>query len=107
MECTLLEGPVECHFAQRGEDNGANRCGYNGESCLNVVEECLSGDEEKSCEHIVELPKGKFCTRFPNPMSRWARGRCPLATHIKMDFAAPLEKKLNPLKASKRAARGG
>jgi len=107
MECTLLEGPVECHFAQRGGDNSANRCGYNGESCLNVVEECFSGDDEKSCEHIIELPKGKFCSRFPNPVNRWARGRCPLATHIKMDFAVPLEKKLNPLKASKRAARGG
>jgi hypothetical protein len=106
MECTLLEVPVECHFAQRG-DNGANRCGYNGTSCLPVVEECLSGDEEKPCSYIQELPKGKYCTKFPNPENRWARGRCPLATHIKMDFAAPLEKKLNPLKASKRAARGG
>ncbi len=106
MECTLLEAPIECHFAQRGE-NGSNLCGYNGTSCFPVTEECLSGDEEKPCSHIVELPKGKYCTKFPNPENRWARGRCPLATHIKMDFSAPLEKKLNPLKASKRAARGG
>ena len=105
MECTLLETPVECHFASKGY-NGQNQCSYNGSSCFPVVEECLSGDDEKACEHIMEFPKGKYCAKFPNPENRWERGRCPLATHIKLDFEAPLEKKLNPLKASKRAARG-
>ncbi len=105
MECTLLEATIECHFASKGP-NGQNKCSYNGSSCLPIVEECLSGDDEKACEHILELPKGKFCAKFPNPENRWERGRCPLATHIKLDFEAPLEKKLNPLKASKRAARG-
>ena len=105
MECTLLEAPVECHFSSKGS-NGQNQCSYNGSSCLPVVEDCLSGDDENVCEHILEFPKGKFCSKFPNPENRWERGRCPLATHIKVDFEAPLEKKLNPLKASKRAARG-
>ena len=105
MECTLLDASVDCHFATKGL-NGQNKCSYNGNSCFPIVEECLSGDDEKACEHIVEFPKGKFCAKFPNPENRWERGRCPLATHIKVDFEAPLEKKLNPLKASKRAARG-
>ena len=105
MECTLLEASIECHFASKGS-NGQNTCSYNGSSCFPVVEECLSGDDEKACEHIIEFPKGKYCAKFPNPENRWERGRCPLATHIKLDFEAPLEKKLNPLKASKRAARG-
>lgn len=106
MECTLLDKSIDCHFAQKG-NNGSNRCGYNGTSCIEVTEDCLKGDDEKPCGHIMETPKGQFCTKFPNPESRWERGRCPLATHIKLDFAVPLEKKLNPLKASKRAARGG
>ncbi|MEE9274015.1 MAG: PxxKW family cysteine-rich protein [bacterium] len=106
MECTLLEAPVECHFATKGE-NGKNGCGYNGESCYPVVEECLKGDDEtKACASVVELPKGKYCSKFPNPENRWSRGRCPLATHVKVEYEAPLEKKLNPLKASKRAVRG-
>lgn len=106
MQCTILGSPVDCHFAAKGA-NGQNACGYNGSSCVTVVEECLNGDDGKACTHLVDLPKGRFCTKFPNPQTRWERGRCPLATHIKVDFEAPLEKKLNPLKASKRAARGG
>ncbi len=106
MECTLLDAPVECHFATKanGDKNG---CSYNGTSCFPIIEECLKGDEDKDCAHIVELPKGKYCTKFPHPENRWSRGRCQMATHIKVDLSAPLEKKLNPLKASKRAARGG
>ncbi len=105
MECALLEAPVECHFAVKGASD-RNKCSYNGSACLPVVEECLSGDDEKPCDHVFETPKGKYCSRYPNPENRWERGRCSLATHIKVDFEAPLEKKLNPLKASKRAARG-
>lgn len=107
MECTLLDAPLECHFATKGA-NGKNGCTYNGGSCRPVVEQCLTGEEEgKACAHIRDLPKGKYCSKFPHPENRWLRGRCPLATHIKVDFETPLEKKLNPLKASKRMARRG
>jgi len=106
MLCTILEREIDCFFATK-EENGKNSCSYNNSGCVPIVDECLKGDDDKACENIVDMPNGKYCTKFPNPESRWERGHCPLATHVKVDFSTPIEKKLNPLKASKRAAKGG
>lgn len=97
MRCTTIKEGVECIFMKK------NGCSYNGGHCHPIVEEC--GD----CQRIMEFPTGKYCISFPEPRLKWQKGAiCPLATHVKREYQVS-GRKLNPLKASKRAManRGG
>jgi len=71
-------------------------CSYRGGRCLTVSEKC------EGCGNVREFPAGAFCAVFANPASKWTLGRCNFATHLKTDVKKD-EKKLNPLKASKRS----
>lgn len=46
---------------------------------------------------------GELCAAYAYPDTRWRLGNCPLATHIIGE--AEQQKKVNPIKASKKAAR--
>ncbi len=70
----------------------------NGFVLCPIVQEC------EGCDRIREFEEEKFCSSYPNPASKWALGRCNFATHAKVEVAA--QAKVNPLKASKRAAKG-
>lgn len=63
-----------------------------------VVEQC------DGCDRIREFEGEKFCTSYPFPAKKWELGDCNFATHVARVTASG--KKINPLKASKRAARG-
>lgn len=71
----------------------------NGVIMNEIVEQC------EGCERIVEFEGNKYCGSYPLPASKWRLGNCNFATHMK---AAPAKgkAKVNPLKASKRAAKG-
>jgi hypothetical protein len=71
-------------------------CSFNGGRCHTVFEQC------EGCGKIKEYTGGQFCTTFGNPEAKWALGRCNFATHVKGE--KQVEKKINPLKASKRGA---
>lgn len=92
MLCQTIKVGVECAFMSK------KGCGYNGGSCHAIVEQC------EGCNRIMELPAGKYCRMFPDPASKWTSGRCPMASHIKRELAETSQK-INPLKASKRAAK--
>ena len=70
----------------------------NGFLLSPVVEQC------SGCERVRQFEYQEFCSSYPNPGSKWVGGRCNFATHIKVQVAAAA--KVNPLKASKRAAKG-
>lgn len=70
----------------------------NGFVVSPVVEQC------SGCERVREFDGQEFCSSYPAPASKWAGGRCNFATHVKSQTAAAA--KVNPLKASKRAAKG-
>ena len=70
----------------------------NGFLLSPIVEQC------NGCERVREFESEKFCSSYPNPLSKWAGGRCNFATHTKVEAGA--HAKVNPLKASKRAAKG-
>ena len=70
----------------------------NGFLLSPVVEQCTG------CNRVREFESEQFCSSYPNPASKWEGGRCNFATHIKVETAAAA--KVNPLKASKRAAKG-
>ena len=92
MNCVTVKEGVECVFMTK------QGCGFNGGSCHQIVEEC------QGCDRAKEFPNGTYCISVPDPSVKWRRGNCNLATHVK---AAAVAKgpKINPLKASKRAAR--
>lgn len=70
----------------------------NGFVLSPCVEQC------NGCDRVREFENEQFCSSYPDPASKWAGGRCNFATHVKVQAAAAA--KVNPLKASKRAAKG-
>ncbi len=70
----------------------------NGVIIHTIVEKC------EGCNRVREFEGENFCSSYPNPSSKWALGSCNFATHIKA--AVRQQAKVNPLKASKRAAKG-
>jgi hypothetical protein len=73
----------------------AQGCSFNGGSCHTVVEQC------EGCAQIKEYGSGQYCLTYGNPAAKWNLGRCNFATHLK--DAKKDDKKINPLKASKRS----
>ena len=63
-----------------------------------VVEKC------EGCDRVRTFEEQQFCGSYPNPAKKWFDGRCNFATHIKTESGKAA--KVNPLKASKRAAKG-
>ncbi len=63
-----------------------------------IIEKC------EGCERVRLFEEEKFCQAYPNPERKWVGDRCNFATHIKL--ATKASAKVNPLKASKRAAKG-
>lgn len=57
------------------------------------------------CERIATIEGKEYCSAYSNPVSKWRTGHCNLATHVKLAVTAE-KTKVNPLKASKRAAKG-
>jgi hypothetical protein len=75
----------------------ATGCSFNGGHCEPVVEQC------EGCAQTHEYSGSRYCLTYGNPAAKWALGRCNFASHVKDD--TKVEWKINPLKASKRAAK--
>jgi len=71
----------------------------NGVACEPVVEQC------EGCGRIKEIEGGKFCASYPVPEKKWHLGACNFATHVRAEVDKAGKVKINPLKASKRAAK--
>lgn len=70
----------------------------NGFVLQPIVEKC------EGCDRIRLFEEEKFCASYPTPERKWVGGKCNFATHLKT--VAADKAKVNPLKASKRAAKG-
>ena len=70
----------------------------NGIVLSPVVEQC------EGCNRQREFEGEKFCSSYAFPAQKWQGGNCNFATHVKSAVAKSA--KVNPLKASKRAAKG-
>jgi len=90
MKCITLKFGKECAFM------GRQKCTFPG-SCHPIDIKC------EGCKNIEIYNDITYCISYPYPYAKWNSGGCGLATHIvkvKEDI-----KKLNPLKASKKAAK--
>lgn len=72
-------------------------CNFNGGQCHAVVDKC------EGCSRTESFNEGTFCTVAPHPAIKWNRGACNFATHLERATDRKSQK-INPLKASKRAA---
>lgn len=72
----------------------------NGVVLQPVVEKC------DGCERVINHEAGNFCTSYAQPSQKWLHGVCNFATHVRAEKDDGGNVKINPLKASKRAARG-
>ncbi len=93
MRCETVKQGIECTFMTK------KGCSFNGGKCHQVVESC------EGCDRILNFEDARYCNSFPDPAVKWRRGTCNLATHVKVERAGTGQK-INPLKASKRAAAG-
>lgn len=91
MQCITVKKGVECAFMT------AKGCNFNGGRCQPIVEEC------QGCSRMMQVEEGLFCSVAPHPAKKWATAPCNLATHVVRQVEETVQK-LNPLKASKRAA---
>lgn len=73
-------------------------CTFLGGACHEIVPQC------EGCGHILDCDGKKYCKSYADPSAKWMFGTCNLATHIQRKLADT--KKVNPLKASKKAAKG-
>jgi len=72
----------------------------NGVECHPIVEKC------EGCDRTKEVEGVKYCSSYPLPERKWGQTVCNFATHVKAEKDTGGKVKVNPLKASKRAARG-
>jgi len=85
MKCQTVLAGTECTFW------GKQGCIFPGGSCQTIAENC------EGCERVV------VGSAYPAPAKKWIGGICNFASHVKVDLSIA-ELKINPLKASKKAA---
>lgn len=62
-----------------------------------IAEKC------NGCDRIVEVNAVQYCKTYASPSAKWRLGICNFATHVKPEILTA-KARVNPLKASKRAA---
>lgn len=62
-----------------------------------VIDKCAG------CGRIVDANAQQFCQAYTSPEAKWRLGMCNFATHVKSEIVTA-KVRINPLKASKRAA---
>jgi hypothetical protein len=98
MDCTT--GKDVCVFLSKG----SRECKFSI-VCTPIVEDCETANLGNPCSKILLNGEEKFCSAYQDPKIKWTGKRCPLRQERKVED----EKKtmINPLKASKKAAKGG
>ena len=73
---------------------------YNGALFHTVIDKC------EGCGRVREFEGAQYCSSYPMPTAKWSLGVCNFSTHARTSGTGG-NAKVNPLKASKRAAKGG
>lgn len=70
---------------------------------MGVNQKCM---ENGGCRKMIVAIEGEpVCLVFPSPDAKWRTGTCPMATNLVVPEKKEA-KKLNPIKASKKASKG-
>jgi hypothetical protein len=93
MQCATVKKGTECSMMN------PKGCSFKGGKCGEIVPQC------EGCNYVVTCADKKYCKSYPDPAAKWMFGSCNLATHIQRKLTTET-KKVNPLKASKKAMAG-
>ncbi len=93
MQCDTIKKGGECTFMT------ARGCSYKEGQCYPIVEKC------NGCDRIHEFGGQTYCKSYPEPAVKWEHNACNFATHVQATFDKSGQVKINPIKASKRAAK--
>ncbi|PIP37484.1 MAG: hypothetical protein COS92_05825 [Desulfobacterales bacterium CG07_land_8_20_14_0_80_52_14] len=93
MVCLTVRNGKDCPFMSK------KGCSFNGGICHGIVEKC------EGCNRKIGFSSKWYCTAYPDPSQKWKTGNCNLASHVVKAVAPESKIKVNPLKASKRAAK--
>jgi hypothetical protein len=91
--CQTIKKGKECIFQM------PKGCFFDDGHCDPIIDRCAG------CANIEKWPTGDYCTCYASPEYKWTVRNCVRATHIEALEKAK-EKELDPLKKSKRMARG-
>ncbi|MDL2315779.1 PxxKW family cysteine-rich protein [Desulfovibrio sp. OttesenSCG-928-A18] len=72
---------------------------YNGALFQPVIDKC------EGCGRVREFEGVQYCSSYPMPAAKWSMGICNFSTHARVNSGGS-QAKVNPLKASKRSAKG-
>jgi hypothetical protein len=67
-----------------------------------VITKCEGCSKIVRQQQLFNLGDAEYCSVYLSPASKWRIGNCPMATHIKREAVVD-EKKINPLKQSRRS----
>lgn len=84
-------------MAKAAQTKGTEK--YTSGAFQPVIDKC------EGCGRIVEANAQQFCQAYAVPSAKWRIGICNFATHVKPEIVTA-KTRVNPLKASKRAAAG-
>lgn len=71
---------------------------YNGAIFQPIIDKC------EGCGRVRDFEGSQYCSSYPAPSAKWSMGICNFCTHQRANMSSAT--KVNPLKASKRAAKG-
>jgi len=94
VNCMTVRAGAPCPFMVK------NGCSFNGGRCRPIMEKC------QGCAHVLNYEGASYCSSYPDPSAKWAVGTCNFATHLVKEVPSAAPKVVDPLKASKRKARG-
>lgn len=95
-ECQKDRPGKPCPFWQKDKKHPDGVCTFYDGKCFTTIDQC------KGCKYI----EGPFCMVYISPSAQWHRGRCPMYVNpAEVQKKVEEEKKLNPLKASKRGGK--
>ncbi len=93
MICTSNRIGHDCTFQTK------KGCAAGNGGCQPVDDRC------DGCGKVVNGGGKDYCRVYVSPTAKWQYGSCPTATHINKAVEEARVNKVNPLKASKRAAK--
>lgn len=76
----------------------ANEKTFSGAKAFVIVDQCVG------CANVIEHEGTSYCKAYKDTSAKWMFGNCNLGTHVQRKLEET--KKVNPLKASKKAMKG-
>ena len=102
LTCEKKRPTKRCVFWKKYKKSPEGSCTFNDGRCSEIIEQCIG------CKYIDKSTLGNYCLVYMNPSSSWKSIKCPMYVNPEeIKKQAEEEKKTNPLKASRRKAKGG